>query len=55
MFTVANAAGVLIAQFRTEAQIQSWGKRIGLIFENVSINWRPEKARENEWVREDYR
>lgn len=55
MFTVANAAGVLIAKFRTMEQIEAWGKRIGLIFDNVSIKFQPERARENEWVREDYR
>lgn len=55
MFTVANAAGVLIAMCRTRKQVTAWGERIGLIFENVSINFRPERANENEWVREDYR
>lgn len=55
MFTVANAAGVLIAMFRTREQVNAWGKRIGLIFENVSINFRPERANENEWIRKDYR
>lgn len=55
MFAVANAAEVRIAQFRTREQVEAWGKRIGLIFENVTVTWRPELARENEWVREDYR
>jgi hypothetical protein len=55
MFTVANKAEVRIAQFRTMKQIEDWGKRIHLIFENVTITWRPELINENEWVRSDYR
>lgn len=55
MFTVANAAEVLIAKFRTEEQVKAWGDRIGIIWENVTVRFRPERANENEWIREDYR
>lgn len=55
MYTVANAAGVLIAKFRTLKQVEAWAKRIDLIVENVSIQFQAERANENEWVRVDYR
>lgn len=55
MFTVANAAGVLIAKFRTEAQIEAWAKRVGIIMENVTVRHRPDLINDNEWIREDYR
>lgn len=54
MFTVANAAGVRIAQFRTMSQIDAWAKRTGLIRENVTITWRPELVNENESVMPGY-
>ena len=55
MYTVANAAGVLIAKFRSMQQIEAWAKRIGLIMENVTVRYSVERINENEWVREDYR
>lgn len=55
MIAVSNAAGVLIALFRTPEQVTAWAERKGVILENVNVRPAPERARENEWVREDYR
>ncbi|SCX31091.1 hypothetical protein DSM25558_5117 [Agrobacterium sp. DSM 25558] len=55
MIAVSNAAGVLIALFRTETQVKEWAERKGVILENVTVSPAPARARQNEWVREDYR
>ncbi|WP_161991832.1 hypothetical protein [Agrobacterium tumefaciens] len=55
MFAVSNSAGVLIALFRTESQVEDWAKRKGVILENVTVKRDPARANRNEWVREDYR
>lgn len=55
MFAVSNAAGVLIALFRTESQVNEWAERKGVILENVTVKRDPARAKRKEWVREDYR